>query len=303
MIYNSIDELVGGTPMLRLRRLEEREGLDCELLAKLEMRNPAGSVKDRTALFLRDDALKSGRLKPGGTVIEPTSGSTGISLCALCVPMGVRVILVMPENMSDERKRLLAALGGEVHLTPTQFGMAGAVQAAEQLHRELAGSVMLRQFENPANAAAHEQTTGRELWQDCGKRLAAVVLGVGTGGTLTGVGRYLKRKNSDVQIVSVEPAGSAVLSGGVPGTHGIQGIGAGFVPKIFDPTVCNKIISVTDEQAQNSVRLLAQTEGILPGISGGAALSAAVQLAKTGDFHGKQIAVILPDGGERYLGQ
>lgn len=301
MIYDSIDELVGNTPMVRLHRLKQAAGLQAELVAKLEFLNPAGSVKDRTALFLRDDAINSGRLQPGGTLIEPTSGSTGISLCALCVPLGYRVILVMPENMSAERRQLLSAYGGELHLTPAALGMAGAVQAAEQLHRELQGSVMLRQFENPANTLAHEQTTGRELWRDCGRTLSAFVAGVGTGGTLMGSGRYLKRKNKKIRIIAAEPAVSAVLSGKEPGKHGIQGIGAGFVPKLFDPAVCDEVLSVTEEQAHTAGQLLTETEGIFAGVSSGAALAAAMQLAKLPQYQGKQIAVLLPDSGERYL--
>lgn len=301
MIYSSIDELVGKTPMVRLHRLGGAIGLQAELLAKLEFLNPVGSVKDRTALFLRDNAIKSGRLKPGGIVIEPTSGSTGISLCALCVPLGYRVILVMPENMSAERRQLLTAYGGELHLTPATLGMAGAVQAAEQLHRELANSIMLRQFENPANIRAHEQTTGRELWRDCGRKLSAFVAGVGTSGTLIGSGRYLKQKNKKIHIVAVEPAASAVLSGKEPGKHGLQGIGAGFVPKLFDPTVCDEVISVTEEQAHVAGKLLTETEGIFAGISAGAALAASIQLAKLPQYRGGQIAVLLPDSGERYL--
>ncbi len=289
-------ELIGNTPLVRINKINPGPGV---VLAKLEMFNPF-SVKDRAALAMLKAAQQSGALKPGGTIIEATSGNTGIALAFLSAVQGYHMILVMPENMSPERVQLVRALGARVELTPAAQGMKGAIAKAEELLSQIPGSYMPRQFENPANAAAHDQT-GREIEQALDGNIACFVAGVGTGGTITGVGRRLKKSNPQVHIVGVEPASSAVLSGKPAGAHKIQGIGAGFVPSVLDRSVLDEIFPVTDEQAGQTAREMAQKEGILAGISSGAAMYAALQVAKRPEFAGKNIVVLLPDSGERYL--
>lgn len=300
-IYTSADQLIGRTPLLELARLARAEGLEARLLAKLECFNPAGSVKDRVARAMIGDGEARGLLKPGGTIIEPTSGNTGIGLAAVAAARGYRVIIVMPDTMSVERRRLMAAYGAELVLTPGAQGMAGAIQRAEELAREIPGSFLPGQFVNPANPAAHRASTGPEIWADTEGRVDVFVAGVGTGGTITGVGQYLKERNPAVKIVAVEPKGSPMLSEGRAGPHNIQGIGAGFVPEVLDPAVYDEIIPVSDEEAFAAGRLIGRSEGILAGISSGAALHAAMELAKRSENEGKTIVVLLPDAGDRYL--
>ena len=297
MIYNDIIELIGSTPLLRLNRFAP--GLD--LLAKLERQNPAGSAKDRAALYMIRDAEAKGALAPGGMIIEPTSGNTGIGIAALAAVLGYRAVIVMPDSMSVERVKLIAAYGAEVVLTPGAEGMSGAVAKAEELRAANPGSVIAGQFENPANPLAHYETTGPEIWADAEGRVDAFVAGVGTGGTITGVGRFLREKNPDVRIVAVEPAGSPLLSEGRSGAHAIQGIGANFVPEALDTSVYDEIIAVSDEDALESMRALARTEGLLVGVSSGAAAWAAREVAKRPEFAGKRVVCLLPDTGERYL--
>ena len=297
MIYNDIIELIGSTPLLRLNRFAP--GLD--LLAKLERQNPAGSAKDRAALYMIRDAEAKGALAPGGMIIEPTSGNTGIGIAALAAVLGYRAVIVMPDSMSVERVKLIAAYGAEVVLTPGAEGMSGAVAKAEELHAANPGSVIAGQFENPANPLAHYETTGPEIWADAEGRVDAFVAGVGTGGTITGVGRFLREKNPDVRIIAVEPAGSPLLSEGRSGAHAIQGIGANFVPEALDTSVYDEIIAVSDEDALESMRALARTEGLLAGVSSGAAAWAAREVAKRPEFAGKRVVCLLPDTGERYL--
>ena len=297
MIYNDIIELIGSTPLLRLNRFAP--GLD--LLAKLERQNPAGSAKDRAALYMIRDAEAKGALAPGGMIIEPTSGNTGIGIAALAAVLGYRAVIVMPDSMSVERVKLIAAYGAEVVLTSGAEGMSGAVAKAEELHAANPGSVIAGQFENPANPLAHYETTGPEIWADAEGRVDAFVAGVGTGGTITGVGRFLREKNPDVRIVAVEPAGSPLLSEGRSGAHAIQGIGANFVPEALDTSVYDEIIAVSDEDALESMRALARTEGLLAGVSSGAAAWAAREVAKRPEFAGKRVVCLLPDTGERYL--
>lgn len=300
-IYTSADQLIGRTPLLELTELERAEGLEARLLAKLEYFNPAGSVKDRVARAMIDDGEARGVLKPGGTIIEPTSGNTGIGLAAVAAARGYRVIIVMPDTMSVERRRLMAAYGAELVLTPGAQGMAGAIQRSEELAREIPGSFIPGQFENPANPAAHRASTGPEIWADTGGRVDVFVAGVGTGGTITGVGEYLKSQNPAVRVVAVEPASSPVLSQGRAGKHGIQGIGAGFVPKALNPAIYDEILPVEDGDAFAAARRLGRTEGVLVGISSGAALWAALQIARHPESRGKTIVALLPDGGDRYL--
>ena len=299
--YHSVSELVGKTPLLRLSNIEKANDLNVTLLAKLECMNPAGSVKDRVALSMITDAEKSGRLSPGGTIIEPTSGNTGIGIAALAAAKGYRVIITMPDTMSVERQRLMKAYGAEVILTDGKFGMNGAIAKADELAKEIDGAIVAGQFVNPANPLAHYQTTGPEIWADTDGEVDVFVAGAGTGGTVTGTGRYLKEQNPAVKVVAIEPATSAVLSGGKAGAHGLQGIGAGFVPVILDTSVIDEVMPITDEAAYEAVRALARLEGVLVGISSGAALSAAVSLAKRPESEGKTIVVLLPDTGERYL--
>ena len=300
-IYTSADQLIGRTPLLELARLARAEGLEARLLAKLECFNPAGSVKDRVARAMIGDGEARGLLKPGGTIIEPTSGNTGIGLAAVAAARGYRVIIVMPDTMSVERRRLMAAYGAELVLTPGAQGMAGAIQRAEELAREIPGSFLPGQFANPANPAAHRASTGPEIWADTEGRVDVFVAGVGTGGTITGVGEYLKSQNPSLQVVAVEPASSPVLSQGRAGKPGIQGIGAGFVPQALNTAVYDEILPVEDGDAFDTARRLGRTEGVLAGISSGAALWAALRIAKRPESRGKTIVALLPDGGDRYL--
>ncbi len=300
-VYTSMEQLIGGTPLLELTHVEREEGLEARVLAKLEFWNPAGSVKDRAAKAMLDDGEARGLMKPGSVLIEPTSGNTGIGLAAVAVPRGYRVLIVMPETMSEERRRLMRAYGAEVVLTPGESGMTGAIERARELAAEVPGGFLPGQFENPANPAAHRAGTGPEIWADTEGRVDMFVAGVGTGGTLTGVGEYLKSRNPAVKIVAVEPAASPVLSGGKAGSHGLQGIGAGFVPQALNTEIYDEVIPVEDEAAFAMVRRLGRTEGVLAGISSGAAVWAAVQLAKRPGNRGKTIVALLPDGGDRYL--
>ena len=300
-IYNSVDELIGKTPLLRLRRVEERLGLRVKLLAKLEYFNPAGSVKDRVAKAMIEDYEARGILTPDSVIIEPTSGNTGIGLASVAASRGYRVIIVMPETMSEERRMIMRAYGAELVLTDGSLGMSGAIKRAEELQKEMKGVVIAGQFTNPANAMAHYNTTGPELYADTDGDIDIFVAGVGTGGTVTGVGRYLKEKKKDIRIVGVEPTGSPVLSGGKAGAHGLQGIGAGFIPEVLDQRIIDEVMTVSEDEAYEMARLLGECEGILVGISSGAALSAAVKLAKLEENHEKSITVLLPDTGDRYL--
>ena len=300
-IYTSAEQLIGHTPLLELARLEQAEGLSAHLLAKLEYLNPAGSVKDRVARAMIEDAEAKGLLKEGSVIIEPTSGNTGIGLAVMAAVRGYRVIIVMPETMSVERRQIMKAYGAELVLTEGAKGMSGAIEKANQLAQEIPGAFIPGQFENPANAAAHEATTGPEIWADTDGQVDVFVAGIGTGGTITGVGRYLKRQNPNVKIVGVEPAGSAVLSGGKAGPHGLQGIGAGFVPGVLDTGIYDEIIPVKEADAYAMGRAIGQKEGVLVGISSGAAAWAAVQLARRPEYAGKNIVVLLPDTGDRYL--
>lgn len=300
-IYDNFADLTGHTPMIRFSCYEQENNISAKIAVKLESYNPAGSVKDRAAVHMLQTMLKSGQIKQGGTVIEPTSGNTGIGLAAAAAVYGLRVILTMPDTMSIERRQLLAAHGAELVLTDGALGMAGAIAKAEALQREIAGSVIVGQFMNPANPEVHFLTTGPEIWTDTDGQVAAFVGGVGTGGTVSGTGRYLKSKNPSVYIAGVEPLKSAVLSGESPGAHGLQGIGAGFIPKTMDLTVCDEYIKMTEAEAYEACRQTAKLEGILIGISGGAALAAAKKLGKRPEFAGKLIVTIIPDSGERYL--
>ena len=300
-IYTAADQLIGGTPLLELTHIEQAEGLKARLLAKLEYLNPAGSVKDRVGKAMIDDAERRGLLKPGSVIIEPTSGNTGIGLAAVAAARGYRIIIVMPETMSVERRQIMKAYGAELVLTEGAKGMKGAIAKAEELAREIPDSFIPGQFVNPANAAAHRETTGPEIWQDTDGKVDVFVAGVGTGGTVTGVGEYLKSKAPGVKVVAVEPASSPVLSKGVAGSHKIQGIGAGFVPEVLNTDIYDEIIPVKDEDAFAQGRAMGQREGVLVGISSGAALWAAIQVAKRPENEGKTIVVLLPDTGDRYL--
>ncbi len=300
-IYTSAEQLIGHTPLLELARLEQAEGLSAHLLAKLEYLNPAGSVKDRVARAMIEDAEAKGLLKEGSVIIEPTSGNTGIGLAVMAAVRGYRVIIVMPETMSVERRQIMKAYGAELVLTEGAKGMSGAIEKANQLAQEIPGAFIPGQFENPANAAAHEATTGPEIWADTDGAVDVFVAGIGTGGTITGVGRYLKSRNPNVKIVGVEPVGSPVLSGGKAGPHGLQGIGAGFVPGVLDTGIYDEIIPVKEADAYAMGRAIGQKEGVLVGISSGAAAWAAVQLARRPEYAGKNIVVLLPDTGDRYL--
>lgn len=302
-IVDNLTQLVGETPLLRPKKIEKLAGINetTRLLFKLEYFNPLGSVKDRIALAMVEDAEKSGALKPDSVIIEPTSGNTGVGLSFVAAAKGYKIILTMPDTMSVERRTLLAALGAELVLTPGAAGMKGAVRKAEELLTQIPNGIILQQFNNPANPAAHHVTTGKEIWEATKGEVDAFVAGVGTGGTITGAARYLKEKKPDIHIAAVEPYGSPVLSGGVPGPHKIQGIGAGFVPKVFDFSVIDEIYTVKDDQAFDTSRTLAREEGLLVGISSGAAAYAAAQIAKRDRFKGKTIVALLPDTGERYL--
>ncbi|HBZ52995.1 MAG TPA: cysteine synthase A [Eubacterium sp.] len=301
-IYNNVLELIGDTPMMSIDRYAKKAGVEgVRLLAKLEYLNPAGSAKDRVALRMIEDAEKTGKIKPGATIIEPTSGNTGIGLALVAAAKGYRAILTLPETMSAERRTLLKAYGAELVLTPGSKGMTGAIEKANELNREIEGSVILGQFDNPSNSAAHYDTTGPEIWEQTDGCVDIFVAGVGTGGTITGVGEYLKSRNPSVKVVAVEPSTSAVLSGGESGSHGIQGIGAGFIPKVLNQNVYDEVIAVDTEDSYKEGRDFALTEGILVGISSGAALKAAEVIAKRTENKGKTIVVLLPDSGDRYL--
>ncbi len=300
-IYTSAEELIGGTPLLELARVEKREALEARLLAKLEYFNPAGSAKDRVAKAMLDDAGARGLLKPDSVIIEPTSGNTGIGLASVAAARGYRVIIVMPETMSVERRRLMGAYGAELVLTEGSLGMKGAIAKAEALAGEIPGSFIPGQFVNPANPAAHRAATGPEIWADTDGQVDIFVAGVGTGGTITGAGQYLKERNPAVKVVAVEPASSPVLSGGAAGAHQIQGIGAGFIPDALDTGVYDEVIPVEDADAYAAGRLVGRAEGVLVGISSGAAVWAAIQVSKRPENRGKTIVVLLPDAGDRYL--
>ena len=300
-IYTSADQLIGKTPLLELVHIEKEEKLEAKVLAKLEYFNPAGSVKDRIAKAMIDDAEASGKLKPGSVIIEPTSGNTGIGLASVAAARGYRIIIVMPETMSVERRQLMKAYGAELVLTEGSKGMKGAIAKADELAKEIPGSFIPGQFVNPANPAIHKATTGPEIWQDTDGKVDIFVAGVGTGGTVTGVGEYLKSQNPDVKVVAVEPAGSPVLSKGTPGAHKIQGIGAGFVPDVLNTSVYDEIIAVENDDAFATGKLIGKKEGVLVGISSGAAVWAALQLAKRPENKGKTIVALLPDTGDRYL--
>lgn len=299
-IYKSAAELIGNTPLVEFTNIEKKYGLNARILAKLEYFNPAGSVKDRVAAEIIEDAEKSGRLKPGATIIEPTSGNTGIGLASIAAMKGYRLIIVIPETMSVERRNIIKAYGAQIVLTEGSKGMSGAIEKAKELQREIPDSIIAGQFENPANPQAHRNTTGPELWEDTDGNIDIFVSGVGTGGTVTGVGEYLKSKKPDIQIVAVEPSDSPVLSEGRSGAHKIQGIGAGFVPKVLNTGIYDEIITVGGEAAFDTAKEIAKSEGVLVGISSGAALWAAAELAKRPENAGKNIVALLPDSGDRY---
>ena len=300
-IYSSAVQLIGRTPLLELGNITAKDGLPVRLLAKLESWNPAGSAKDRVALNMIDDAEQKGILKPGATIIEPTSGNTGIGLCAVAATRGYKCIIVMPDSMSMERRLLMTAFGGRLVLTPGNEGMTGAIAKAEELAKEIPGSWIAGQFENPANPEAHYRTTGPEIWEDTDGKVDIFVAGIGTGGTISGVGRYLKEQNPDVRIVGAEPADSPLLTAGKSGPHGIQGIGANFIPAILDRELLDEVVPVATEDAYAAGRRMGMEEGILVGISSGAALHAALEMAKRPENGGKTLVVLMPDSGDRYL--
>ena len=300
-IYRSLDEMIGNTPLLDAARFSAACGVDAKIYAKIEAMNPAGSVKDRAALKMLNDAEDNGLIKKGTVIIEPTSGNTGIGLAAIGVMRGYRVIIVMPDTMSEERRRLIAAYGAELVLTDGALGMSGAIKRAEELAATFESAFIPAQFDNLSNPKAHEQTTGPEIWADTDGEVDIFVAGVGTGGTISGTGKYLKGKNKNIKVIAVEPSDSAVLSGGKSGAHGLQGIGAGFVPSALDTSVYDEVVTVTTEEAYSAAKSFARHEGVLVGISSGAALCAAVKIAKREANHGKKIVVLLPDGGAKYL--
>ena len=300
-IYTSVEQLIGRTPLLELTRVEQEYGLKARLLAKLERFNPGGSAKDRVALAMLDEAERQGILQPGATIIEPTSGNTGIGLAVVAAARGYRAVIVMPDTMSMERRLLMTAYGAELVLTDGARGMSGAIERAEELARDIPGSFIPGQFDNPANAAAHYRSTGPEIWADTEGQVDVFVAGVGTGGTITGTGRYLKEQNPAIRVIAAEPAASPLLSGGKAGPHGLQGMGANFVPGVLDTEIYDEVIPVAEEDAYAMGRLLGQKEGILAGISSGAALWAAIEAARREENAGKTVVVLLPDTGERYL--
>ena len=300
-IYTSVDQLIGRTPLLELTHIEKEYNLSARLVAKVESFNPAGSVKDRVALSMIETAEAEGKLAPGSVIIEPTSGNTGIGLCAVAAARGYRAIIVMPDTMSVERQMLMRAYGAELILTDGAGGMAAAIAKADELANQIPNAIVAGQFVNPANPAAHEATTGPEIWEDTDGEVDIFVCGVGTGGTITGTGRYLKARKPDLKVIGMEPAGSPILSGGKAGSHGLQGIGAGFVPEVLDVSVMDEVVTVTEEEAYAAGRLLARREGILAGISSGAALHAATLVAARPENAGKTVVVLLPDTGDRYL--
>ncbi len=301
MIYNDLTELIGNTPMMRLDALAKSEGAKANIIAKLEYFNPAGSVKDRVAFNMITEAEKSGKLKPGATIIEPTSGNTGIGLAAVGAARGYKVILTMPETMSVERRNLVKAFGAEVVLTDGSKGMSGAIEKANELKKSIYGAIIAGQFENPANPQAHYETTGPEIWRDTEGKIDVFVAGIGTGGTVSGVGKYLKEQNPDIKIIGVEPTSSPVLTQGHGGAHKIQGIGAGFVPETLNRDVIDEVITCTDKAAYETGNKIAKAHGILVGISSGAAVWAAIEISKRPEFSGKNIVALLPDTGDRYL--
>lgn len=301
MIYNDLTELIGNTPMMRLDTLAKSEGAKANIIAKLEYFNPAGSVKDRVAFNMITEAEKSGKLKPGATIIEPTSGNTGIGLAAVGAARGYKVILTMPETMSVERRNLVKAFGAEVVLTDGSKGMSGAIEKANELKKSIYGAIIAGQFENPANPKAHYETTGPEIWRDTEGKIDVFVAGIGTGGTVSGVGKYLKEQNPDIKIIGVEPASSPVLTQGHGGAHKIQGIGAGFVPETLNRDVIDEVITCTDKAAYETGNKIAKAHGILVGISSGAAVWAAIEISKRPEFNSKNIVALLPDTGDRYL--
>lgn len=300
-IKNTVTELIGGTPLLRLQRMEEKLGCGANLIAKVEFFNPAGSIKDRVGFNMITEAEKSGRLKPGGTIIEPTSGNTGVGIAMTAAARGYKAIMVMPESMSMERRLLLKALGAELVLTDKALGMQGSVDKANELAEEIPGSIIAGQFENPANPQAHYDTTGPEIWDDTDGNIDILVSAFGTGGTISGVGKYLKEKNPEIKVIGVEPASSPLLSQGKAGPHKIQGIGANFIPDVLNRTVIDEIITVEDDDALNTMKEISRTEGLLVGVSSGAAVYAAAVAGARAENKGKNIVVILPDTGERYL--
>lgn len=301
MIYTSVDQLIGKTPLMELTRLEQHFGLKAKLLAKLESFNPAGSVKDRVALQMINDGEEQGLLTPDSVIVEPTSGNTGIGLAAVAAARGYRCIIVMPDTMSMERRKLMTAYGAELVLTNGKLGMKGAIEKAEDLAKEIPHALVMGQFINPSNPKAHFNTTGPEIWEDTEGNVDLFVAGIGTGGTVSGTGEYLKSKNQDLKIIGIEPADSAVLSGKQAGSHGLQGIGAGFIPQVLNTEIYDEILPVTTKEAYEAARLLGKKEGILTGISSGAALHGAIQAAKKEENEGKTIVVLLPDTGDRYL--
>ena len=300
-VYQSVTELIGKTPLLEVKNIEREKGLKAKVLVKLEYFNPAGSVKDRAALSMIEEAERTGRIQPGATIIEPTSGNTGIGLASVAASRGYKAVFVMPETMSIERRKLLLGYGAKIVLTEGAKGMKGAIEKAAELEKETGNAVVLGQFVNPANPDAHYRTTGPEIWEDTEGAVDIFIAGAGTGGTVTGVGRYLKEKRPEVRVIAVEPAASPVLSGGEPGPHGLQGIGAGFVPDILDTTVYDAVSQVTEEEAYEAARLLASSEGVLVGITSGAALHTAVREAAKPENEGRTLVALLPDTGERYL--
>lgn len=300
-IRNTVTELIGGTPLLRLGKMEKKFGTAGELVAKVEFFNPAGSIKDRVGYNMITDAEKAGRLKPGGTIIEPTSGNTGVGIAMTAAARGYKAIMVMPESMSMERRMLLAAYGAELVLTDKEKGMQGSVEKAQQLAEEIPGSIIAGQFENPANPQAHYETTGPEIWADTDGQVDILVATFGTGGTVSGVGKYLKEKNPDIKVVAIEPAASPLITAGKAGPHKIQGIGANFIPEVLDRSVIDEVMTVTDDDALDTMKALAVSEGLLVGVSSGAAVYGASQVAARPENEGKRIVVILPDTGERYL--